>query len=206
MEFSINIARSKGKKVKVKPVFPRNVSSCMSLFGIVLHAVHVMFTCCTSEPFQTGKNPREKCTVRSSAGYINRSATAIAITTVHRSLQSTSRCRDGIRYLHTYFVTSPATMKFTCSKCNKVFARNYHLLRHIRTACNSNTTTVCSKCGMVFGKNYNLQRQETTYVVSPPLPKKRKGKMLHQATRSLAKIPSVCSSDFHSPMLCQHIC
>ena len=56
MEFSINIARSKGQKVKVKPVFPRNVSSCMSLFGIVLYAVHVMFTCCTSEPVQTGSN------------------------------------------------------------------------------------------------------------------------------------------------------
>ena len=56
MEFSINIARSKGQKVKVKPVFPRNVSSCMSLFGIVLHAVHVMFTCYTSEPVQTGSN------------------------------------------------------------------------------------------------------------------------------------------------------
>ena len=56
MEFSINIARSKGQKVKVKQAFPRNVSSRMSLFGIVLHAVHVMFTCYTSEPVQTGSN------------------------------------------------------------------------------------------------------------------------------------------------------
>ena len=63
MEFSINTARSKGQKVKVKPVFPRNVSSCMSLFGIVLHAVHVMFTCYARavrqnrlKPVQTGSN------------------------------------------------------------------------------------------------------------------------------------------------------
>ena len=64
-------------------------------------------------------------------------------------------------------------MKYTCSKCNKVFARNYHLLRHIRTACNS-TTTVCSKCNKVFSRNYNLQRHETACVVSPPLPKRAK--------------------------------
>ena len=64
-------------------------------------------------------------------------------------------------------------MKYTCSKCNKVFARNYHLLRHIRTACNS-TTTVCSKCNKMFSRNDNLQRHETTCVVSPPLPKRAK--------------------------------
>ena len=64
-------------------------------------------------------------------------------------------------------------MKYTCSKCNKVFARNYHLLRHIRTAFNS-TTTVCSKCNKVFSRNDNLQRHETTCVVSPPLPKRAK--------------------------------
>ena len=116
MEFSINIAMSKGQKVKVKPVFPRNVSSCMSLFGIVLHAVHVMFTCCTSEPVQTGSNRMKpgKTQEKSApsavvAGYINRAATAIAITTVlrslqstwtehYRALQSTSRCRDGSKF------------------------------------------------------------------------------------------------------------
>ena len=117
------------------------------------------------------------------AGYINRAATAIAITTVLRSLQSTwtehyRTLRDVSIYyilsLHTYFVTSPATMKYTCSKCNKVFARNYYLLRHIRTACNSTTTTVCSKCNKVFGKKHHLQRHETTCVVSPPLPKRSK--------------------------------
>ena len=55
--------RSKGQKVKVKPVFPRNVSRCMSLCGIVLHAVHVMFTCYARavrqnrfKPVQTGSN------------------------------------------------------------------------------------------------------------------------------------------------------
>ena len=113
MEFSINITRSKGQKVKVKPVFPRNVSSCMSLFGIVLHATCVLYVRTGSsrfkpvqtgsnrfkpvktgsnrmKPVQTGKNPRKKCTVSSSAGYINRASTAIAITTVLRSLQSTS--------------------------------------------------------------------------------------------------------------------
>ena len=65
-------------------------------------------------------------------------------------------------------------MKYTCSKCNKVFARNYHLLRHIRTACNSTATTVCSKCDKVFGKKHLLQRHETTCVVSPPLSKRAK--------------------------------
>ena len=69
-------------------------------------------------------------------------------------------------------------MKYTCSKYNKVFARNYHLLRHIRTACNSTTTvsppSVCSKCGKVFANHRNLQRHETTCVVSPPLPKRAK--------------------------------
>ena len=126
MEFSINIARSKGQKVKVKPVFPRNVSSCMSLFGIVLHAVHMMFTCCTSEPVQTGSNWFKPIPTGSNrmkpgktleksapsavvAGYINRAATAIAITTFlrslqstwsehYRALQSTSRCRDGSKF------------------------------------------------------------------------------------------------------------
>ena len=92
MEFSINTARSKGQKVKVKPVFPRNVSRCMSLFGIVLHVVHVMFTCYARAVHvlcvRTGPNRFKP--VSSSAGYINRAATAIAITTVLRSLQSTS--------------------------------------------------------------------------------------------------------------------
>ena len=77
-------------------------------------------------------------------GYINRPASTIAITNVLRSLQSTSikqprsntsRCHDGsctpsfasiydILSLHTYFGASPATMKYICSKCNKVFGRN----------------------------------------------------------------------------------
>ena len=67
-------------------------------------------------------------------------------------------------------------MKFTCSKCNKVFGKKHHLLRHIRTACNSTTTTVCSKCNKVFSRNYNLQRHETTCVDtdSPPLSKRAK--------------------------------
>ena len=94
MEFLINTARSKGQKVKVKPVFPRNVSSCMSLFGIVLHAVHVMFTCYAralrQNRFKPGKNQEKSATSAVATGYINRSATAIAITTVLRSLQSTS--------------------------------------------------------------------------------------------------------------------
>ena len=69
-------------------------------------------------------------------------------------------------------------MKYTCSKCNKVFARNYHLLRHIRTVCNSITVSppaVCIKCGKVFANHYNLSRHERTScidTVSPPLPKK----------------------------------
>ena len=59
-------------------------------------------------------------------------------------------------------------MKYTCSKCNKVFARNYHMLRHERTA-------VCIKCGKVFPRNYTLQRHErTNCVFSPPLPKRAK--------------------------------
>ena len=140
MEFSINIARSKCQKVKVKPVFPRNESSCMSLFGIVLHAVHVMFTCYTSEPVQTGsnrfklvqtgKNPEKKCTVSSNGRLYKPTATAIAITTVLRSLQSTSRCRDGSKVckyiLYIIFV------------CSKVIHRNNnrspifaHLFRRI---------------------------------------------------------------------------
>ena len=99
MEFSINIARSKGQKVKVKPVFPRNVSSCMSLFGIVLHATRVLYVRTGSnrfKPVQTGSNRMKpgKTQEKSApsavvAGYINRAATAIAITTVLRSLQST---------------------------------------------------------------------------------------------------------------------
>ena len=69
-------------------------------------------------------------------------------------------------------------MKYTCSNCNKVFARNYHLLRHIRTECNSTTvspTPVCMKCDKVFARNYNLSRHErTTCIDSPPLPKRAK--------------------------------
>ena len=173
------------------------------------------------KPVQTGKNrfkpgkTQEKSAPSAVVtGYINRAATTIAITTVRRSLQSTSiqhhshaathrsistehfdstpqprsstsRCRDGsctpsfvLRYLHTYFGASPATMKYTCSKCNKVFARNYHMLRHIRTVCNSSTVSppaVCIKCGKVFARNDNLSRHErTTCVVSTPLPKRAK--------------------------------
>ena len=55
-----------------------------------------------SEPVQTGSNwfkpgkTQEKIAPSAlAAGYINRAATAIAITTVLRSLQSTSRCRDS---------------------------------------------------------------------------------------------------------------
>ena len=73
-------------------------------------------------------------------------------------------------------------MTYTCSKCNKVFARNYHMLRHIRTTYNSTITTVsspsvCIKCGKVFTNHYNLQRHERTVcvdAVSPPLPKRAK--------------------------------
>ena len=113
-----------------------------------------------------------------------------------------------LQSLHTYFVASPATMKYTCSKCNKVFARNYHLLRHIRTMCNSTNVSqpsVCITCGKVFARNFNLQRHERTTcvdTVSPPLPKRAK----REATRSLAKIPSTRPIDFPSPTLCQQIC
>ena len=144
--------------------------------------------------FKPGKTQEKSAPSAVAAGYINRAATAITITTVLRSLQSTSRCRDGskfckyiifvcitivLRSLHTYFVASLATMKYTCSKCNKVFGKKYNMLRHERTACNSTTTTVsppsvCSKCGKVFGKKHHLQRHETTCVVSPPLPKRPK--------------------------------
>ena len=53
------------------------------------------------------------------------------------------------------------------------------MLRHIRTACNSTTTTVsppsvCIKYGKVFANHYTLQRHVTTCVVSPPLPKRAK--------------------------------
>ena len=134
------------------------------------------------KPVQTGGNPRKKCTVSSSgrlykpSRYCNCHHNPSSISTEHfdSTLQSTSRCRDGskfckyilyiifvcitivLRSLPIYFVASLATMKYTCSKCNKVFARNYHLLRQIRTACNSTTTvsppSICSKCGKVFGK------------------------------------------------------
>ena len=71
-------------------------------------------------------------------------------------------------------------MKCTFSKCNKVFGRNYHLLRHIRTVCNSTITTVsppsvCIKCGKVFANHHTLSRHERTVcvdTVSPPLPKR----------------------------------
>ena len=73
-------------------------------------------------------------------------------------------------------------MKYTCSKCNKVFGKKHHMLRHERTVCNSTTTTVsppsvCIKCGKVFARNYTLQRHERTTcvdTVSPPLPKRSK--------------------------------
>ena len=160
------------------------------------------------KPVQTGKNPGKKCTV-SSCGrlykpsrYCNCHHNRSSISTEHfdSTIQSTSRCRDGskfckyilyiifvcitivLRSLHTYFVASLATMKYTCSKCNKVFGKKYNMLRHIRTvcvaACNSTTTvsppSVCSKCGKVFVRNDNLQRHETTCIVSPPLPKRAK--------------------------------
>ena len=138
-------------------------SSCMFLFGIVLHAVHVVFTCyaravhllcvrtglnrfklvltrfpakcvlnhispemcrdacpclvlfcmlytCCArvvrqKRFKPGKTQEKNAPSAVATGYINRSATANAITTVLRSLQSTSieyqsrsntsRCRDG---------------------------------------------------------------------------------------------------------------
>ena len=84
--------------------FLRNTSRCMSLFGVVLHVVHVMFTCYARAvrqnqfiPVQTGlnrskpgKTQEKSATSAVVTSYINRSATAIAITTVLRSLQSTS--------------------------------------------------------------------------------------------------------------------
>ena len=145
MEFSLNTARYKGQKVKVKLVFPRNMSSCMSLFGIVLNAVHVMFTCYARavrqnrfkpvqtgsnriKPVQTGSNrikpvqngsnrikpgkTQEKSAPSAvAAGYINRAATAIAITTVLRSLQSTSTqhyraLRDAATVASIYYILS----------------------------------------------------------------------------------------------------
>ena len=69
-------------------------------------------------------------------------------------------------------------MKYTCSKCNKVFGKKYNMLRHIRTVCYSTTTvsppSLSSKCNKVFSRNDALQRHETTCVVSPPLPKRAK--------------------------------
>ena len=119
------------------------------------------------KPVQTGKNQGKKCTVSSSdrlykpSRYCNCHHNRSSISTEHFDsiLQSTSRCRDGSKFckhilyiifvcitivllsLHTYFVASLATMKYTCSKCNKVFGKK-NMLRHIRTACNSTTTTV----------------------------------------------------------------
>ena len=59
-----------------------------------------------------------------------------------------------------------------------MFGKKHHLLRHIRTACNSTTTvsppSVCIQCGKVFARNYTLQRHETTCIVLPPLPKRAK--------------------------------
>ena len=63
---------------------------------------YMLRACCTSEPVQTGSNwfkpgktQEKRAPSAVAAGYINRAATAIAITTVLRSLQSTSRCRDS---------------------------------------------------------------------------------------------------------------
>ena len=89
MEFSINNARSKLQKVKVKPVIPRNMSSCMSLFGIVLHAVQVMFTCCTSEPVQTGSNRFEPVLIRLPEGAVG----ARSKVKGHRLMQLSVRVR-----------------------------------------------------------------------------------------------------------------
>ena len=69
-------------------------------------------------------------------------------------------------------------MKYTCSKCNKVFGKKHHMLRHERTVCNSTNVSlpsVCIKCCKVFANHRNLSRHErTTCVVSPPLPNRAK--------------------------------
>ena len=196
----------------------------------------------TGQTGSNRENPGKKCTVSSCSRlykpsrYRNCHHNRSSISTEHFDsiLQSTSRCRDisdTLSFVSIYYIylclycnrspifahlfrASLETMKYTCSKCNKVFARNYHLLRHERTACNSTTTTVsppsvCSKCGKVFGKKHHLQRHETTVcvdTVSPPLPKSAKREDTTPATLSLANIPSVHLIDFHSPMLCQQIC
>ena len=91
MEFFMNSARSKGQGQTSFPakyiqmhVLIWYCSACCAL------DVHVLRACCTSEPVQTGKNPEKSATSAVAAGYINLAATAIAITTVLRSLQSTS--------------------------------------------------------------------------------------------------------------------
>ena len=122
MEFSINSARSKGQG---QTSFPAKYVQMHVLIwycsACCARDVHVLRACCTSEPVQTGKTQEKSAPTTVAAGYINRAATAIAITTVLQSLQSTSRCRDGskfckyllyiifvcitivVRSLHTYF-------------------------------------------------------------------------------------------------------
>ena len=58
----LNTARSKGQKVKVKLVFPRNMSGCIwYCSACCARDIHVLRACCTSEPVQTGSN--HLCTV-----------------------------------------------------------------------------------------------------------------------------------------------
>ena len=70
------------REICFQPDFPRNVSRCMSLFGIVLHAVHVMFTCyarvvhvlCVrtgSNRFKPGKTQEKSAPSAVATGYCN---------------------------------------------------------------------------------------------------------------------------------------
>ena len=84
MEFSRNIARSKGQG---QTSFP---AKCVQL--------HVLIWYCSTCHARAVR--QKKCTVSSSADYINRAATAITITTVLRSLHSTTFQHRGHAAVH----------------------------------------------------------------------------------------------------------
>ena len=123
MEFSRNIARSKGQG---QTSFP---AKCVQLHVLIWYC----FTCHARAVRQ------KKCTVSSSADYINRAATAITITTVLRSLQST-----WTEHYRALLTTSRCHSKF-CKYilyiifvCTKLIHRNHnrspifaHLFRRI---------------------------------------------------------------------------
>ena len=150
MEFSINIARSKGQG---QTSFP---AKCVQMHVLIWYCsaccardVHVLRACCTSEPVQTGSNwfkpgkTQEKSAPSAvAAGYINRTANAIAITTVLRSLQSTSRCRDSsdtpsfvsIYYILSLFVSQ--SLSDLCTPISRITSNDeIHMFKMQQSVC-----------------------------------------------------------------------